>query len=342
MAANLGWASPSAYGFPSAPSAGGVGAGRAEAARESGRRLGALYAGLGRGTWGGLPTEERDRDTLWGEKGGEISSFLPEVTPAMQYGESFGWGPRSPQGKQWLEMMTAQGKAPTQRQLDAYESQFTDPALVARAREAARRGEYEAGMERYAQRFMPLDVPTSLPSSINEFLIVQGVKPEAATPEGLSKATEGLRQHYFDVAQTYLEGTIASGGNTVSSQRTLDRIADLLDTGYYGEKLPLFDTLRRYSAESWEQKGYTSTERARDKFPYLYEGFRTEGEGEASKEYMWGGGGGATGEYSEKEKKKTPPATRSAYIPSTKSAYKQPSYAWDWRRLAPPTRWATY
>ena len=279
-----------------------------------------------------------------GEGKTPLEDLFPQITPQMQYGKTYGWldQPRTPQGKAWLERIRAQGRNPTANQLRAYESQFasSDPAVIAEAMKAWELGKVTKETGRVVSLFMPLDVPTSIPSSVNEFLVTQGIGPETIkTPEDLSKATEGLRQDYHDVAQNYLQGQIDWGGaNTASVVGILTQIDNILDTGYYGEKLPLFDTLRKYSADAWEKKGYTTVEAERENFPYLYKNYRTP----EDVNLAYGGGGGGQPPAGYKPQRKQPAATRSAYIPTEKSAYKQPSYSWNWRQLAPPTRWVTY
>jgi hypothetical protein len=212
--------------------------------------------------------------------------------------------------------------------------------------------------------FLPLDVPTSLPSSVNEYFLVTGTDTSNITnAEAMAKATSDLRMTYAKLAEKYVSDLVRDGrASPEAGQATLDRIAQMtgifkdpgaladenkyIDTGggYYGKDLPLFDAVRRAGAEQWSNIGYTDVSKGRGNFPYLYEGYRTQSDIE--KAYSWRKGGATREQAREAEEQrraakagKTP--ARSVYVPSA-SAYKPTSYTWDWRRLAPPTRWLTY
>lgn len=254
--------------------------------------------------------------------------------PATQYGESYGFEdvPRTLKGKEWLEGYRAtRGVTPTAYALRHYEAQFAAPGKVPAAREAWGAGEYVPGMEKAVQPIERFDVPTGFPASLDEFTAQHPEFP-VGSPE-LATEFQTLKKRYLDAAHTYL--TELGGENIVGKETLLQQIKSMLDANYFGSDLPLFDTLRRWSANIWEVKGYTSTEKGREKFPYMYEGLYPPDY------YTRPAGGFFAGVRAPGAR---PTARAGAGAPTrTRGLYQpMPQQPWDWRALTPSARWLTY
>jgi hypothetical protein len=188
------------------------------------------------------------------------------------------------------------------------------------------------------------NLPTGLPASMNELVTQYGLK--TGTKE-YTIAEAGIKQQYLNKAKDFLEATVNTGkGSGEDAALLFKQIGDLLEGGYYGERLPLFDAVRRASAQEWLGKGYTDVSADRTDYPFIYNQFFPADYYE--KTAAWSpnkyGKLGVTGGFPRTPQPYTPPAPiTSRYTAGQGTAVYRPSeYNWNWRALAPPTRWLTY